>query len=118
MLILVFSFFSVGIPVVQYLCPMMSAENPRCEMSPVSIPGLLTVSSITPDCCAKQVGAERNTTPYLKVEKLQKLNADLALTTTTVVGSCESASRNRNTPLFCYSTFSPPLFVLHSAFLI
>lgn len=117
LLILVFSFFSVGVPVVQYLCPMMSGENPTCDMSPAANTGTLTISTETPACCAKNIGAERNTTPFLKVEKHQTVSLDILAD---VTGTVDPVSLQNSfysiTPTIHYST--PPLFVLHSAFLI
>ncbi|MBI3005709.1 MAG: hypothetical protein HYY49_09900 [Ignavibacteriales bacterium] len=117
LLILVFSFFSVGVPVVQYLCPMMSSENLTCDMSPTANATGTTVSSLTPDCCAKQLGAERNTTPFLKVDKLQTDSPDALAVTFTLVDDVSSESfLNSTIPFFHKST--TPLFLIHSALLI
>jgi hypothetical protein len=71
LIILVFTTFNVGIPIVTYLCPMMSMDNPYCEMMPPVTQGALFFSSEIPDCCTSHVVAERNTTPYLSVEKFK-----------------------------------------------
>jgi hypothetical protein len=115
-LILLFSFFSVGVPVVQYLCPMMSAENPTCDMSPVSKPGQLTISTETPSCCAKKLGAERNTTPFLKVEKAQTFSFDVISATPATELVSQTLSISSTIPSIHYS--SSPLFLLNSSFLI
>jgi hypothetical protein len=70
-MILAFTTFNVGIPIVTYLCPMMSVENPHCEMSPPATHGALSFTSEIPDCCTSHIIAERNTTPYLSVEQFK-----------------------------------------------
>ena len=58
-----FTLFNVGLPIVQYVCPMMR-DGGTCECK--------TVTSKEPalsfpqgDCCNSHVLAERNTTPFL-----------------------------------------------------
>jgi hypothetical protein len=116
LLILLFSFFSVGVPVVQYLCPMMSAENPICDMSSASSPGQLTISTETPACCAKKLGAERNTTPFLKVEKAQTISFDVISLTPVIEPVLQPVSMGSIIPSLHQS--AAPLFLLNSVFLI
>jgi len=71
LMILVFTTFNVGIPIVTYLCPMMSVDNPYCEMMPPADNGVLSFTSDIPDCCTSHIIAERNTTPYLSVEQFK-----------------------------------------------
>jgi hypothetical protein len=71
LMILVFTAFNVGTPIVTYLCPMMSMENPHCEMMPPATHGVLSFTSEMPDCCTSHIVAERNTTPYLSVEQFK-----------------------------------------------
>jgi hypothetical protein len=71
LLIVVFSAFNVGIPIVTYLCPMMSMENSRCEMLPISNNQMPSLISEIPDCCTSHIIAERNTTPYLSIEQFK-----------------------------------------------
>ena len=71
LMILVFTTFNVGIPIVTYLCPMMSMENPHCEMIPPATHGVLSFTSEMPYCCTSHIVAERNTTPYLSVEQFK-----------------------------------------------
>jgi hypothetical protein len=73
LMILVFTTFNVGIPIVTYLCPMMSVENPHCEMMPPATHGALSFTSEIPDCCTSHIVAERNTIPYLSIEKFKIL---------------------------------------------
>ncbi|MBI4429023.1 MAG: hypothetical protein HY562_07875 [Ignavibacteriales bacterium] len=117
LLVVMFGFFSIGVPVVQYLCPTMSSENPTCDMSPTANATGTSISTQTPACCAKQLGAERNTTPFLKVEKLQSISFDFS---TAQVVSVE--------PVLSTTSFNPgnpephsssrSLFDLHAALLI
>ncbi|MEK6566349.1 MAG: hypothetical protein AABZ41_06550 [Bacteroidota bacterium] len=116
LLVLLFSFFSVGVPVVQYLCPMMSAENPSCDMSPASNPGQLTISTETPSCCAKKLGAERNTTPFLKVDKVQTFSFDVISSTPVIEPVLQPTSIGSINPSLYHP--SSPLFLLNSVFLI
>jgi hypothetical protein len=71
LLLAAFSTFNVGIPIVTYLCPMMSMENSCCEMIPPANHGTLSITSEIPNCCTSHIVAERNTTPYLSVEQLR-----------------------------------------------
>jgi hypothetical protein len=70
-LILLFTTFNVGIPIVTYLCPMMTVEHPNCEMTPPANNGTLFFTSEIPDCCTSHIIAERNTAPYLSVEQFK-----------------------------------------------
>jgi len=70
-LILVFTTFNVGIPIVTYLCPMMSVENPHCEIRPPVTHDVLSITSNIPDCCSSHIIAERNTIPYLSIEQFK-----------------------------------------------
>jgi len=74
LMILVFTTFNVGIPIVTYLCPMMSVEHPYCEMMPPATHGVLSFTSEIPDCCTGHIIAERNTTPYLSAEQFKVLH--------------------------------------------
>lgn len=70
-LILLFTTFNVGIPIVTYLCPLMNMGNPCCEMIPPANHGTLSITSEIPNCCTSHIVAERNTTPYLSVEQFR-----------------------------------------------
>jgi hypothetical protein len=72
-MILVFTVFNAGIPVVVSLCPMMSMENSDCEMNHPAAKDVLSFTSEIPDCCTSHIVAERNTIPYLSVEKFKIL---------------------------------------------
>jgi hypothetical protein len=71
LMILVFTTFNVGIPIVTYFCPMMSVDNPHCNMMPPAIQGELSYTSEIPNCCTSHIVAERNTIPYLPVEQFK-----------------------------------------------
>ncbi len=88
-----------------------------CDLSPASANGL-SLTSITPDCCAKIFVAERKTTPFVKpadgIPDLDRIciatiNASSALEQSLLPAAVNSVS---STPE------SPPLFLLHSALLI
>jgi len=68
-LVAVFTLFSVGVPVVKYLCPMMGPDKPTCECSAqkTAEPAFVYQGG---DCCGSYLIAERNTTPFLNPENL------------------------------------------------
>jgi hypothetical protein len=70
-LIFVFTVFNAGIPAVVSLCPMMSMENPDCEMNHPAAKDVLSFTSEIPDCCTSHIVAERNTIPYLSVDQFK-----------------------------------------------
>ena len=70
-MVLVFTVFNAGIPVMVSLCPMMSMENSDCEMNHPAAKDVLSFTSEIPDCCTSHIVAERNTIPYLSVEKFK-----------------------------------------------
>jgi hypothetical protein len=70
-MILVFTTFNAGIPIVTSLCPMMNDDTYHCEMMPPTTNGALSFTSDVPDCCTSHIVAERNTTPYLSVEQFK-----------------------------------------------
>jgi hypothetical protein len=69
LMILVFTTFNVGIPVMLSLCPMMNDDANHCEMMPPATHGVLSFTSEIPDCCTSHIIAERNTIPYLSIEQ-------------------------------------------------
>jgi hypothetical protein len=71
LMILAFTMFNVGIPVVTSLCPMMSMEYFSCKMMPPAIYGALSFTSEIPECCTSHIITERNTTPYLSDEQFK-----------------------------------------------
>lgn len=111
--------FNAGVPVYLYLCPMMDSDNTVCAMSPAETSGL-SLTSITPDCCAKYLVAERRTTPFVKtgdhqpqVERLQMTEFDVAQPV--LSGSVGEVGIQAFSAL---SLSSPPLHILHSTFLL
>jgi hypothetical protein len=123
-MILVFTTFNAGIPVVISLCPMMSVENPHCEMIPQATQGALSFTSEIPDCCTSHVVAERNTTPYLSIEQF-KVSHLLPLDQVAHVANDTYLTRGQSslTEVLCVSP-SPPfsenvsLSILNSTLLI
>jgi hypothetical protein len=63
-LLLVFLTFTIGIPVVRTLCPLM--KDGHCAMEPSG----LVVSLPLPDCCHSSILAERNMNPFLQLEQI------------------------------------------------
>ncbi len=120
LLILVFGTFTVGIPVVKYLCPFMSSANPVCPMATEHTNGPAFTFE-KPSCCGSYIIAERSTTPYLHVEKYNTPSTDIvnhfiasdfhpfqAIVINTVVPANTSPPPGEEIPLF----------VLNSALLI
>ncbi|MBI3587510.1 MAG: hypothetical protein HY088_10305 [Ignavibacteriales bacterium] len=74
-----------------------------------------------PNCCAKYIIAERNTTPYLSIEKYNTPSLEaltFAVVTTSPASELQSSfifAANLSPP-HAYS--SEPLFLLNSSFLI
>lgn len=118
LLLAAFVLFNAGMPVYLYLCPMMSPENPVCDMSPAQADGL-SLTSIAPDCCARVFVAERITTPFVKsdsplpdVERIQAEAPQASLLASVATGVVfADPSRSPTDP-------SPPLFILHRSLLI
>lgn len=73
-LLLTFTLFNVGVPVVVYLCPLMSTESPVCDLSPAKGTDRPSITNQVPDCCAKIIVAERKTTPFEKVRSEFRIN--------------------------------------------
>lgn len=117
-LLAAFLLFNAGMPVYLYLCPMMSDENPVCDMSPAQADGL-SLTSITPDCCARVLVAERITTPFVKsdikqpdVERIQAEAPQASLPTFVGIPVVHAD------PTVPRSDPSAPLFLLHRSLLI
>ena len=123
-IILVFSIFNVGIPVVRFLCPMMNMENPSCEMMPPATRGVLSFTSEIPDCCTSHVIAERNTIPFLSIERYQNSHSlHFDHTLPAVIANVPTHEQASFRTTLCFS-HSPPLSdkvslsILNSALLI
>jgi hypothetical protein len=107
-LIVAFTVFNVGIPIVFYPCPMMRAANPHCAMMPSAPDGTLSITFPVPDCCKSRIIAEGNTIPYLSVEHV-KLVIPLPLDQL-LYATNESVAVNENELLthVSYLSLSPP----------
>jgi len=119
MLVATVLLFNAGVPVTVYLCPMMSAENPTCEMSVPSFGDIPSITKQIPACCTKRIIAERNATPYLKLE--DKTDAPLSFTALPAEAPAE-VREGWSTPPVVNDTGPPlaptPLYILNSALLI
>ena len=71
LMVVVFTTFNVGIPIVTYLCPMMSDEDSHCDMMQETTSSTVSFTSEIPDCCTSHIVAERNIVPYLSVEQFK-----------------------------------------------
>ncbi len=118
-LLVAFILFNVGVPVVNYLCPLMSAETPFCDMSSPTPAEGYGLASQTPSCCNKTFGAERNTTPFIKGDKPIQFEKSLIQSAFHELPTIDLQAHS-----FAYFVSSPhltaplPLFILHSSLLI
>jgi hypothetical protein len=121
LLIAVFGVFTVGLPIVRYLCPMMNEDVMTCPYSPQSKHLGATIAGESPSCCVSYIIAERNTTPYTSVEK--SAPQDLQSQTLAVLVDLVTVhSASSLIVPFCTTSSPPPrgepLYVLNSSFLI
>ena len=116
-LLAAFSVFNVGMPVVQYLCPMMSSENPTCAMMPSDGGQQSTITNVIPSCCSKYIVAERNTTPFLKIQDAVSHADGVVLTFSFVSVDATTSGQHFISPIDAAAS-PPPLFILHSSLLI
>ena len=121
LLIGVFGVFTVGLPIVRYLCPLMNEDASSCPYSPQSKNLGTTFANETPSCCVSYIVAERSTTPYTSVEKYssQPLQS-LSVATLDIVSLFNPAYSVA--PSFSSTTSPPlagePLYLLNNSFLI
>jgi hypothetical protein len=111
--------FTVGIPVVKYLCPLMSDENPHCSMCLHAPDGVESILPPVSSCCASHMIAERNTTPFLRSDAPVPVPLEASLFVVLFPAlplDCRVADRtcSHDPPL----TASEPLFLQHSSLLI
>ena len=119
-LLFAFTLFNAGMPVVSYLCPLMSAESPACDLSPAKATDRPSVTNQVPACCEKIIVAERKTTPFVKV------HAEFRGSLQTVVLEAIPVSDEISSPASFFSLISDtgppgppqPLFLLNSSLLI
>lgn len=116
-----FLVFNVGVPVAMYLCPLMSAETPVCALTPPRATEKASLTNQVPDCCAKVIVAERKTIPFVKASenpfsKLPGIAFDFPILQ---VPETNSGGASFASPFDLPPPGSaPPLFLLHSSFLI
>ncbi len=117
-LLAAFALFNVGVPVVQYLCPMMSSDNPMCTMMPSGDSQQAAFTNVIPSCCSKYIVAERNTTPFLKIQDAASHADGVVLTPSLDLVEAIASHQPFASPHT--GAFSPPspLFILHSSLLI
>ncbi|HXX64713.1 MAG TPA: hypothetical protein VEO56_13030 [Bacteroidota bacterium] len=121
LLALVFFAFNVGVPVIVDSCPMpksaRSACCPFCQASGVHGTGSV-VRSIP--CCTSTIAAEKNSTEFLQVQKLDPL-AKIVSLTPVLPASIQRLTAGESS-MYLLSEPSPPLGVdlpiLYSSLLI
>ncbi|HEY6951830.1 MAG TPA: hypothetical protein VI758_05450 [Bacteroidota bacterium] len=119
LLIATFGVFSVGLPIVKYLCPMMSDENPVCAMMHHSNDKSTSLTDQSPSCCGSYIVAERNTTPYHQTANYNAPDLQPA----GIVSVLGNAIPDNGVPQNFAFSFSPPpeavpLYVVNSTLLI
>jgi len=121
LLLATFGVFTVGIPVVHYLCPMMNEDTMACPHSSQSKDLGVTFTYETPSCCASFIIAERNTTPYTSVEKFVPHQPHIDCYALAGLTIADNTSATIVTPEE-FNTSPPlstePLYILNSSFLI
>ncbi len=120
-LLSVFSVFSIGLPIVHYLCPMMNQDMPTCPYTPQSKDLGVSFTNETPSCCGSYIVAERNTTPYTSVERYSQTLPTVFVCALPVVANDVQSCFAEIVP-FRTSASPPlrsePLFILNSSILI
>jgi hypothetical protein len=116
-LLLAFSFFSVGVPVVTYLCPLMNLEEPLCLMERPEQADGSAISSL--DCCGKIIKGERNLTPYRLLSFQSELdNFSQQVPVVLPVNEKIASGFSLVSATESLRNSDPPLYLLGSAFLI
>jgi hypothetical protein len=123
-LVVVFSAFNIGMPMVIHLCPMMQGSMMQesavcCPVSRAPI-GTTQLSNQVGDCCDSYIVAERNTVPFLKVLRIDATSIDTHVATPCIDPQSSDAPRLRTFANISsvFHTHAPPLFLLHSSLLI
>ncbi|HEX9614997.1 MAG TPA: hypothetical protein VGA55_05805 [Bacteroidota bacterium] len=116
-LLAAFLVFNVGMPVYFYLCPMMSDESPMCDVFPAQSSAKLSLTTITPDCCAKVFVADRKTTPFLKAADENLQNTEVSIVPARVPDILE-ATGDFAEVTHAPALSPPPLYLLNSTLLI
>lgn len=117
MLILAFALFNIGVPVSFYLCPMMNDNPAECPMMGNEPVADIAIVNANPSCCGKIVLADRNTTPFVKVQVPEQEKVVVILTT-----HLHYVQHTFIAQPFVRSAIprlnSPPVFLLNSSLLI
>ena len=114
-----FTLFNVGLPIVLFVCPMMSGGQ-VCDCNMVQHDGL-AISYPMGGCCSHAVVAERNTIPFLGAEKYQAPASEVVLVLSSAAipsinpahtAQCDNSSNTGPPPA------AAPLYLLSSSLLI
>jgi hypothetical protein len=78
-----FTVFNVGLPIVLFVCPMMSGGQ-VCDCSKVPNNGV-AISYTIGECCTHTVVAERNTIPFLSAANYHAPFSEVVLVLSSIV---------------------------------
>jgi hypothetical protein len=115
----VFTLFNVGLPIILFVCPMMSAgQICNCNKAQTDGPA---VSYPTGECCSHTIVAERNTTPFLSSIKFQVPASEVVLVLSSIM--LPSTNPAHLSQLDNVSNTGPPppaapIYILSSSLLI
>jgi hypothetical protein len=114
-----FTLFNVGLPIVLFVCPMMS-DGQVCTCNTDKSAGL-TISYEGSNCCSHTVVAERNTIPFLSASQYHSPTAEVILVLSTDF-TPTSADAQPQLAAFTANTGPPvstnPIYILSSSLLI
>jgi len=115
-----FTVFNVGLPIVLFVCPMMSNGTGVCECAEIHHDGL-AISYPGGSCCNHSILAERNTTPFLSASKYQVPASEIVL----MLSEATAPTSTYQIPpqILSYSDSGPPvsstpLYILSATLLI
>jgi hypothetical protein len=114
-----FTVFNVGLPIVLFVCPMMS-DGQVCDCAEVQSDGL-AISYPMGECCSHTIVAERNTTPFLSSAKYQAPASEVVLVLSSIAMPSINPARTAQ-PDNSSNTGPPPatapIYLLSSSLLI
>ena len=114
-----FTLFNVGLPIVLFVCPMMS-NGQVCDCNNTPSDGL-AISYEGSNCCSHTVVAERNTIPFLGASKYHSPTAEIILVLSTDFAPI-AANVQPQLSGFTANTGPPvsanPIYILSSSLLI
>ena len=116
-----FTIFNVGLPIVYYVCPMMKDGASACDCLTQKNNGSAFKYQRN-ECCNPHVLAERNTTPFLAVDKYKSPASATAAISSDVVTVSIDFSQSLHSSIEFPETGPPfqgrPSYLLSSSLLI